>query len=116
MHYEENHTLHSTIRLDANVIVSKGVQWVVKMVESEELTIDVGWEPPRRMCNDLLFVYLTLGFVIILLQILNQMMGDFLREYMLLIVIGILISLILFSLYYVKVNPPIASSNNRALD
>ncbi|MGD9380877.1 MAG: hypothetical protein PVI03_00360 [Candidatus Thorarchaeota archaeon] len=86
------------------------------MVESEETAIDVRWEPPRRMCYDLLFVSLTLGFVLILLQILNQMVGDFLREYPLIPAIGILIFLYLIALYYVSINPPIQTqqpSENR---
>ncbi len=80
------------------------------MVESEEPAIDERWEPPRRLCYDLLFVSLTLGFVLILLQILNQMVGDFLREYPLILAIGILIFLYLIALYYVRFNPPIESS------
>ncbi|MFW9967026.1 MAG: hypothetical protein ACFFEA_07720 [Candidatus Thorarchaeota archaeon] len=79
------------------------------MVETEEPAIDEGWEPPKRMCYDLLYVYLALTFVLILLQILNQMVGDFLREYVLILTIGILLFLLLFTLYYVSVNPPIRS-------
>ena len=88
-------------------IVSKASQGVAKMVETEEPAIDEGWEPPRRMCYDLLYVYLALTFVLILLQILNQMLGYFLREYALILTIGILLSMLLFTLYYVSVNPPI---------
>jgi presenilin-like A22 family membrane protease len=91
-------------------IVSKGPQEVVKMVETEEPAIYERWEPPRRKCYDLLYVYLALTFVLILLQILNQMVGNFLREYALILTIGILLFLLLFTLYYVNVNPPIRSS------
>jgi hypothetical protein len=80
------------------------------MVQTEEPAIDERWEPPRRMCYDLLFVYLTLGFVLILIQILNQMVGNFFRDYALILTIGVLISLLLFTLYYVSINPPIRSS------
>ncbi|MHA1924559.1 MAG: hypothetical protein ACXABV_00610 [Candidatus Thorarchaeota archaeon] len=80
------------------------------MVESEEPAIDVRWEPPRRMCFDLLYVYLILGFILISLQILNQMAGDFLREYALILTIGVLVALFVFTLYYVSVNRPIRPS------
>ena len=80
------------------------------MVQTEEPDIDERWEPPRRMCYDLLFVYLALTFVLTLILIVNQMVGDFLRDYALILTIGVLISLLLFTLYYVSINPPIRSS------
>ena len=83
------------------------------MVESEESAIIERWEPPRRMCYDLLYVYLILIFVIGILQIVNQMMGDFLRGYALILTIGILIFMLIFSLYYAKTNPPIRPSEVR---
>ena len=62
------------------------------------------------MCYDLLFVYLTLVFVLTVILIVNQMVGDLLRDYALILMIGTLISLLLFTLYYVSINPPIRSS------
>jgi hypothetical protein len=75
------------------------------MVESEEPDIIERWEPPRRMCYDLIYVYLILGFILILIQI----VGGVLREYALILTVGVLISMLLFTLYYVKNNPPIGS-------
>ncbi|MFW9863372.1 MAG: hypothetical protein ACFFEX_10620 [Candidatus Thorarchaeota archaeon] len=76
------------------------------MVESEEPAIIERGEPPRRMCYDLIYVYLILGFILISVQ----MVGDVLREYALMLTIGILMSMLLFTLYYVWINPPISAS------
>ncbi|MFX0056030.1 MAG: hypothetical protein ACFFAX_10620 [Promethearchaeota archaeon] len=81
------------------------------MIESGDPTNAERWGPPKRMCYDLLYVYLTLGFILILIQ----MAGGFLGEYALILTIGVLLSLLLFTLYYVWINPPISSLDSGSI-